>query len=212
MAQRRSTRSKPATTTAVRPGVRRDELVDVAARVFAAKGYGHTSIQEIADEVGILKGSLYHYIDTKEDLLFEVIRSRMVIWADLVESVRALKAPTLDRLRIYVQNNIEGSLSTLEHTTVFIHDFQALSPERQKIIVNLRGEHDQLLRGLIQDAKDEGLVSPDVNVKVVALAILSMSGSLYRWFDPSGQLPAKAVAQELTKFVLKGLGVPAERA
>lgn len=206
MARSLSTRSQTG-TSAVRTGVRRDELIEVAARVFAAKGYGNTAIQDIADEVGILKGSLYHYIDSKEDLLFEVIRSRMAIWQDLVDSVRASDASTLDRLRTYLQSNIEGSLNTLEYTAVFIHDFQALSPARQKIIVGLRSQHDSLLRDLIEAGKDEGLVSPEIDAKVISLSVLSMNGSLYRWFNPSGKLSAKAVALELTRFVLNGLGV-----
>jgi len=197
---------------AVRIGSRSDELVEAAARVFAARGYGFTSIQDIADEVGLLKGSLYHYIDTKEDLLFEVIRSTIESGQELVENLRQSTAPTLDRLRTYIQANIEESLKTREHTAVFVHDFQALSPERQKIILDLRQEHDRLLRELIQLAQDEGLVSREVNVKIVALSVLTMNGSLYRWFDPGGEMSATEISHELTRFVLQGLGVPANLA
>jgi len=208
----RNARSRGATTAAVRSGVRRDELIEVAARIFAAQGYGNTSIQEIADEVGLLKGSLYHYIATKEDLLFEVIRSTMITWQDLVKSARNSDAPTLDRLRFYIHNNIEGSLNVRERTAVFTHDFQALSPKRQKIILELRQDHDDLLRDLIQKAKDEGVIGPGVNVKLTALAILTMSGSLYRWYNPEGELSASMIAAALTEFVMTGLGAgPSEQ-
>lgn len=191
----------------MRSGVRRDDLIEAAARVFAAKGYSNTSIQDIADEIGLLKGSLYYYIDTKEDLLFEVIRSTMISWQGLVETVEASTEPTLERLWIYIHRNIEGSLDARDRTAVFIHDFQALSPERQQIIVKMRREHDRLLRDLIQKAKDEKLISPDINVKLVALAILTMNGSLYRWYDATGGMTAQSIADELTQFILKGLGI-----
>jgi len=197
---------------AVRQGSRSVELIEAAARVFAAKGYGFTSIQDIADEIGLLKGSLYHYIDTKEDLLFEVIRSTIDSGQELVDGLRASNAPTIERLRTYIQHNIEESLKSREHTAVFVHDFQALSAERRKIILDLRQEHDTLLRELIQTAQEEGIVSRDINVKLVALSVLTMNGSLYRWFDPSGEMTAREVSRELTSFVLKGLGVPAELA
>jgi len=203
---------RPAGAPAVRQGSRSVELVEAAARVFAAKGYGFTSIQDIADEVGLLKGSLYHYIDTKEDLLFEVIRSTIEVGQDLVASLRASNAPTIERLRTYILNNIEGSLHSLDRTAVFVHDFQALSAERRKVILDLRQEHDVLLRQLIQAAQEEGIVSREVNVKLVALSVLTMNGSLYRWFDPSGEMSAREVSRDLTAFVLRGLGVPAELA
>ena len=202
----RNARSSAANTVAVRSGVRRDELIEVAARVFAAQGYGNTSIQELADQVGLLKGSLYHYIATKEDLLFEVIRSTMVTWQNLVRSTRDADSATLDKLRTYIHNNIEGSLNARERTAVVTHDFQALSPKRQKIILEMRQDHDDLLRELIQKAKEEKLIGADVNVKLVALAILTMSGSLYRWYNPNGELSAKMIAASLTEFVMNGLG------
>src|SRR5690242_21930048 len=69
--------SETTTTRARRsraPRRRQQEIVEAAARVFHEKGYESTSIQDIADAVGILKGSLYYYITSKEDLLFEIIR------------------------------------------------------------------------------------------------------------------------------------------
>ena len=205
MGQGRSNDLATSPKPAVRFGVRRDELIEAAARNFAEKGYAQTSIQDIAESMGMLKGSLYYYIDTKEDLLFEVIHSTMVTWQELARSVRDSAAPTLDRLRTYIYRNIEGSLAARDRTAVFIHDFQNLSPERRRVILDLRHEHDGLLRELIQTAKDEKLISNDVNVKLVALAILTMSGSLYRWYDPAGSLSSEAIAEQLTQFVLQGL-------
>lgn len=198
-------------TAAVRPGVRREELIEIAASMFAEKGYANTSIQDIAEKLGMLKGSIYYYIDAKEDLLFEVIRSTMIFWYNLVEEVRASTAPTLDRLHTYVHRNIEGSLHARHRTEVFYHDFQALSPERQRVILDMRHEHDTLLRDLIRTAKKEKLIARHVNVKLVSLAILTMSGSLYRWYNVDGDLSARSIADELTRFVLQGLGaLPAE--
>lgn len=200
-----ATRARATKKSAVRDGVRREELVTAAARIFAAKGYGQTSIQDVADEIGVLKGSLYYYIDSKEDLLFEVIRSTLVTWHELVDTTKASTAPTLERIRTYVEHNIQGSLAERDRTTVFLHDFQALSPKRRQMIVNLRHEHDELLRELIQKAKDEGSVPADVDVKLVALGILTMCGSLYRWYDPRGNLSPDDIARDLSEFLMAGL-------
>lgn len=194
---------------AVRAGVRRDKLIEVAASVFAAKGYGNASIQDVADEIGLLKGSLYHYINTKEDLLYEVIRSTMVTWRDLVLEVRASNGNVIEKLRDYLTANISGSLAARERTAVFVHDFHALSVERQQSVLMLRDEHDDLLRELIAQGQIEGLIDRDLRPKITALAILTMSGSLYRWYDPHGSISGREIAEELVAFVMRGLGVKA---
>jgi len=199
--------SNDAPAGTVRPGIRRDELIEVAANIFAEKGYANTSIQDIADKLGLLKGSLYYYIDAKEDLLFEVIQSNMIFWHGLVEEIQGSTASTLHRLHTYIHRNIEGSLHVRDRTAVFIHDFQALSPERQQVILDMRHEHDVLLRDLIRKAKEEKLIAQDIDVKLVSLAILTMSGSLYRWYNAKGDLSAQSIADDLTRFVLQGLGV-----
>ena len=199
-------RSNDTLAGAVRPGARRDELIEIAAAMFAEKGYANTSIQDIAEKLGMLKGSIYYYIDAKEDLLFEVIRSTMIFWHGLVKEIRDSTANTLDRLYTYIHRNIEGSLHARHRTEVFYHDFQALSPERQLVILDMRHEHDTLLRDLIRIAKEEKLIAQHVNVKLVSLGILTMSGSLYRWYNADGDLSARSIADELTRFVLRGLG------
>ena len=53
---------------------RRDEIVAIAAEIFAVKGYATTTVREIADAAGILSGSLYHHFDSKESMVDELLR------------------------------------------------------------------------------------------------------------------------------------------
>src|SRR3954471_18714428 len=87
------------------PRRRQQEILEAAARVFHEKGYESTSIQDIADAVGILKGSLYYYIDSKEDLLYEILEG---IHAEALESVRKATAEgdPLQRIRAFVAAHI----------------------------------------------------------------------------------------------------------
>src|SRR5580658_9380050 len=81
---------------------RKQEVIDVAARVFHEKGYGSSSIQDIADGVGILKGSLYYYIDSKEDLLYEILRGVHEEALARIETAVAAETGTLAKIRAYV--------------------------------------------------------------------------------------------------------------
>src|SRR5829696_10388529 len=78
------------------------EVLEAAARVFYERGYSDASVQDVADELGILKGSLYHYIDTKEDLLFRLLQETHDEIYKILEEVSAMEdLPPLERLEIY---------------------------------------------------------------------------------------------------------------
>src|ERR1700710_1395396 len=86
---------------------RDDEVLDAAARVFARRGYADASVQDVADELGILKGSLYHYIRAKEDLLFwllEAVHADVQAILDEVAAEEGLDAP--ERISLYVQRQV----------------------------------------------------------------------------------------------------------
>src|ERR1700761_228 len=82
---------------------RQREIIDAAAKIFHRKGYSETTVQDIADAVGILKGSLYYYIDSKEDLLFQMLLEVHEDAKVIVKETAALDLSALERLRVYVQ-------------------------------------------------------------------------------------------------------------
>src|SRR4051812_4368664 len=99
-----------------RTAKRRDEeVLDAAARVFARRGYADASVQDVADELGILKGSLYHYIRAKEDLLFWLLEAVHGDVQQILAEVAAEEglAPP-DRIALYVQRQVQYNLDNLE--------------------------------------------------------------------------------------------------
>src|SRR3954454_17402777 len=151
------------------PRRRHDEILEAAARVFHEKGYESTSIQDIADAVGILKGSLYYYIDSKEDLLYEILEG---IHAEALESVR--KAPAegapLQRIRAFVAAHIRHNAENLVKMALFFQDFRSLGEERRRSIVAERDAYEQFLRDLIRDGQAAGQICPEVDVKRESIA------------------------------------------
>ena len=84
------------------PRRRQQEILEAAARVFHEKGYESTSIQDIADSVGILKGSLYYYITSKEDLLFEIIQGVHEEALKNLDRTAAVEGDALQKIRAFV--------------------------------------------------------------------------------------------------------------
>lgn len=193
---------------------REREILDAAAGVFHEKGYVASSIQDVADAVGILKGSLYYYIDSKEDLLFGILvdthhesMRRLAQW-------QQIEGDALTKLRAFIEGHLMANIANRVKIGVFLHDFRSLSPERRQAIIKDRDVYDGYVRTLIREGQEEGLVNPDADPKIVAMALMGMMNWIYQWYDPAhpGGVEPRDLARSFADFALAGLadrGVPA---
>lgn len=184
---------------------RRQELVDVAARIFHEKGYDATSIQDVAEALGILKGSIYYYIDSKEDLLFEVVQEVHETALANMERLRKLDVDPLVKLRMFVQEHVRHIIDNLVKAAVFFHDYGSLSSDRRQYIVRERDQYDRFLRRLIEEGQAQKVICADVNAKLASFAILGMMNWTYQWYRPGERLSADAIATGFADMVLAGL-------
>jgi TetR/AcrR family transcriptional regulator, cholesterol catabolism regulator len=187
------------------PRRRQQEIVEAAARVFHEKGYESTSIQDIADAVGILKGSLYYYITSKEDLLFEIIQSVHEEALKNLERTRDVEGDALQKIRAFVVVHLTHNATNLVKMAVFFQDFRSLNGKRREIIVQERDIYDNFLRDLIRQGQEDGIVCPDIEPKLAAITVLGMMNWLYHWYQPGGDLSATDIANAYGDFVVAGL-------
>src|ERR1700742_3133048 len=106
------------------PKRREREIIATAAQIFRKNGYANTSVQDVADAVGILKGSLYYYIDSKEDLLYRVlleVHEDAHLW--LTEIAEMAGATALEKISAYVRRHIEYNVRNMNKVAVYYHDY-----------------------------------------------------------------------------------------
>lgn len=188
------------------PRKRDAEVLEAAARVFHARGYTDASVQQVADELGILKGSLYHYIKTKEDLLYGLLEGvHREVREILTEVAAAPDLDPVDRLRLYVTRQIEYNVRNLVRISVYYHDFQRLGPERRKTIYAQRREHETFVADLIRQAQDSGAADPDRNPQVLANCVFGTIIWIYRWYRPRGPISARDLAMTGADFAVAGI-------
>lgn len=181
------------------------EIREVAARMFRQKGYNSTSIQDIADEVGLLKGSLYYHIDSKEDLLLEVIRRAHERGLEDTRRWAESDAEPAEKLRMAIRIHVTSNLSRLDEVGVFFHDFRSLSDDRREEIIKDRDYFDAVLRDVVREGQGSGAFDPDADPKMVVMALLGMINWTYQWYSPQGQLDPDAIADAFADIVLRGL-------
>lgn len=189
-------------------GERRQEIIDAAAVIFQEKGYTATSIRDVAESVDILKGSLYYYIKSKDDLLFSVIQEVHEGGLANLESGMNADGSALDNIHVFVTRHATYNAANLVKMTVFFHDFRSLSDERRREIVEERDIYDRHLRGLIKAGQEEGSVRADVDPKLAAFWILGGMNWMYQWYRPSGTQPLEVIANEFADLAVNSLRDP----
>ncbi|MHB1468326.1 MAG: TetR/AcrR family transcriptional regulator [Solirubrobacteraceae bacterium] len=184
---------------------REQEILDAAAAIFHRQGYADASVQEVADAVGILKGSLYYYIDSKEDLLFRMLVEVHEGARGIVDDIDALEGAPLYRLAEYIRRHIEYNSHNLSKIAVYYHDFELLTPARRKLIVKQRALYEEFVVGLLHDAQRAGEIDRGLEPKLVANAIFGAVNWIYTWYRPDGPESAEHLGRLYAELLISGL-------
>lgn len=181
-------------------------MLAAAIQVFYERGYSDATVQDIANALGILKGSVYHYIDTKEDLLLRLLEAVHVDVGKLLEEVMA--DPDLDplgRLELYVRRQVTYNLANIELITVYYHDIDRLSPDRLAPIVAQRHEHERFVTKMIEDAQAAGEADPELDARLLRNCVFATVIWTYRWYKPRGRASKDKIADVCCAFALRGV-------
>ncbi|HEY1689778.1 MAG TPA: TetR/AcrR family transcriptional regulator [Solirubrobacteraceae bacterium] len=198
---------RPQAARAQRGDRRRDqEVLEVAAQIFYERGYSDATVQEIADALGILKGSLYHYIDTKEDLLFRLLENvhKEVEMIRHEVSGRADLDP-LGQLELYVRRTVEYDVRNVVAISVYYHDVERLSEDRRSLIFERRRDHERFVEDLLRAAQERGEADRALDPVVVTNCIFGTIIWLYRWYRPGGGVSEQELGELCARFVRNGL-------
>lgn len=185
------------------------QLIEVATQVFYEKGYDGASLQEIADRLGMLKGSLYYYIESKEDLLFEVVAT---VHREGLSNIRAragIPGDPLSRLENVIVGHVEHTCRNLVPTAVFLHELAALPEERRREVLGSDHAYQTVFRDLITEGQREGVVRDDLEPRLAALAVLGSTNWVYRWFRPGGEFSPEQIGSQLADMNVRAIATRA---
>ncbi|MCL6575892.1 TetR/AcrR family transcriptional regulator [Kyrpidia sp.] len=183
---------------------RKEQILAVSERLFSEKGYHGTTIRDIAEASGILSGSLYAHIDSKEDLLFEIVNQGADNFLGALEPIIASPGNPEEKLRRGLAAHIRVVGEHLHAAKVFLHDWRALSDERRQIILEKRRRYEALWGALLEEGIQAGVFRP-VHPKFAQLVILSVANWVYQWYDPEGPLGPDEIADQFARILLEGL-------
>jgi len=196
-------------TGAIKKKSKRDrgqEILDAAVDIFHANGYSATTIDDVANAVGILKGSLYYYINSKEDLLLRIVEEvHEEVEALMEEAVSRPDATPLERLAGYVESQVEYNALNVKRVRVYYHDYDQLSPDPLAVVRRRRRAAEQKITALLKEAKRAGEVPAGLDEKLASKSIFGSVIWMYTWFKPGGSASAQAYGSFCARFVLAGV-------
>ncbi|WP_423143110.1 TetR/AcrR family transcriptional regulator [Parablastomonas sp. CN1-191] len=185
--------------------VRWAEIVAAATEIFAARGYDATSLQDIADRTGILKGSIYHYIRTKSDLLAHIVRETHEMGLDQVRPIAVGPGSPGAKLEGMIRAHVRFVCENPLRTAVFAHDRKRLDPEQRSAVLGDEHAYRDLFAEVIAAGQAEGTFDPALDVRLSALHLLASMNALHRWWRPGGAISNQAVADHVVATTLFGL-------
>ena len=192
------------TVTRTKPSARMEEILACAAELFYEKGYHATTIEDVAREVGMLKGSLYYYIRSKEDLLYELLLG--IIVKGVKHASRAIDgvADPTERLDKAVEAQIEHIIQNQTYVGLFLHEFDTLSGKRQKRIQEEMVKYQKMFVDAIRDGQKLGQFV-EADPLLLTDAILGMTNWIYRWYPGKHSPGLDGVKKTFIAFIMNGI-------
>jgi AcrR family transcriptional regulator len=180
-------------------------LVLVATKLFAARGYEATSVQQIVEAAGVTKGALYHHFTSKDDLLYEVYHHVLAEQTRRLEEIANGPGDAAQRLAAVVGDVIQTSAANLDQLIVFFRSMHLLPDEQQQTVRAERRRYHLRVRRLVEEGQRSGVFTADVPADLAVHFIYGAINQLGTWYHESGPLEAAEIARHFERLVLAGL-------
>ena len=187
------------------------EIYRTAAQIILRKGYDATSVNDIANALGMTKAGLYHYINGKKELLFDIMNFGLDELDEEVVTPAGSIADAGARLRFIIASHARLVTRGQGAITILVDEITALTPAQSRKITRRKREYFDRLRALLNELKAEGRLQ-DVDTTAATFSLLGMINWLSRWFRQDGALTEEQVAEDIVKIALHGLLRPESRA
>lgn len=184
-----------------------DTVVTTAAKLFHRYGYQNTTMQAIADELGIAKPTLYVHAKSKSFLLGQIFQ-RVLNQADLVvEEAMAMSDPT-DGILHLIRGQIKASMAYREYYGVIYGDQRELPEDLERAYRSWSKSFVTRVRALVERGQEAGVLRREITPVVAAQAIIGITGWSARWLRPRMTVSVEAATRQISTLILEGLAVP----
>jgi AcrR family transcriptional regulator len=189
-------------TLVARP--RETELLAAATMLFRRRGFHDTSMQDLAEVLGMNRGSLYHYITSKDDLLWTILNGALDRLDQRVGPQLDADIPPAERLANAIHEHLRVAADHADELSLVQIELRSLRPDRRRLMIARRDAYEGRWRRAIAD----GIANGDLrqfDVRLAGIGILSVCNWFTQWYQPGGELSVDEIADAFVGLLLGGL-------
>lgn len=182
------------------------EVIEAAVKIFWEKGYANTSVQDVADALGMLKGSLYYYIDSKERLLEKIFDDSHAELSALAAAATSGGGSAADRMARFLFDYAMWTLTHLERAGLYSREWRYASEALKTSLAEQQRFYDRTLRELLLEGQRDGTISSEVDPRAASLFIWAAFTGLPDWYRPASKVEARRVAAMYLELARRACG------
>ncbi|MGQ9825376.1 MAG: TetR/AcrR family transcriptional regulator [Desulfotomaculales bacterium] len=187
-----------------RAAERRMSIIKVAARLFSEKGYHEATLEDIARDLKYTKGSIYYYINSKQELLFQCHELAMDMLLGRLEEIMAKDLPPDEKLKEGIKAHIELVVGEMSLVNVALWQDFELQEDYRQVIVAKRDRYERHFRQLIEEGVAKGIFRP-LSSKVAVFIIMGAVNWIPRWFSEKGSMSKSEIAGFFADYLVRPL-------
>ncbi|HLC01807.1 MAG TPA: TetR/AcrR family transcriptional regulator [Anaerolineales bacterium] len=184
--------------------MQRSDIISAAAQIFRQKGYQAASMQDIAQAVHLQKASLYHHVDSKQEILLTILNQALDLLIEDMQSVLASDLPAEEKLGQAIRVYVSRIAGEADLAAVLLLEYRSLEPGLRQSHVRRRDRYEALWRDLVRQGVEAGRFR-DVDEKTTTFALLGIQNWMITWFRQGGGQEAGELAEVFTDLILHGL-------
>ena len=180
-----------------------EQIEGAAVRLFSEKTYPAVGMRDISDAVGLLPGSLYVHIKSKEEVLLKIVRDGISNYVDALTPISEADQPAATRLRQLMMKYMEILDGNLELTKVAVFQWRYLTDPGRAGVIELREQYKNLFARVIDDGIAAGEFSTFQQPAIVIAGVIGLLNSTIHWYSPDGPVSASEVGEQVAELVLR---------
>jgi TetR/AcrR family transcriptional regulator, cholesterol catabolism regulator len=182
-------------------------IMDAAAETFAQKGFGATSLNDIAATLGVTKVALYYHVKNKEEILRLICLSVLDMAEEPLQRIVASDLDAVEKLQRAIEHHVSITANSSPAIHVFYNEQAHLSGEFAHEIVQREKAYEQTFARIIQEGMSNGVFKPDFDAQIITFGLLGMCHWLSHWYKPAGRYSHQMIAQMFLAMIEDGLRV-----
>lgn len=183
-------------------------IVETAAELFARRGFGATSLDDIAEQLGATKGALYYHIKNKEEILRHIYLMVLNASEEPLRRIAEAALPPAEKLGLAIAHHTAVAANRSPAMTVFYREQHYLTGPFAKEIILRKKTYEQYFEQIIRDGQAAGTFTAHIDPKIAAFGLLGMCNWLSQWYRPGGQYTPSQIADMFVSMVERGLITP----